>query len=242
MSGMTSSQLRKQAVCGVTLVIRREWRTEHLSSLPSILTIECRIGKGFQGVMKRHGFRGQPASHGATKVHRAPGSIGQNTVRLLCRVPQSLLITDFSVSSCSVSLGAIITWTTVLPPTPLMPKLSVIVHPQTPARVFPNKKMPGHMGHTQVTTHNLLVHRIDTALNLLFVRGAVPGPDDAYISVKDAIRGVKWRANLAFLKGKEDTEWLGEGVKGLPMPTVTAERVKAEGWPEVVEWPGEGKA
>ncbi|MCD0447400.1 50S ribosomal protein L3 [Glycomyces sp. A-F 0318] len=33
-------------------------------------------GKGFAGVMKRHGFGGLPASHGAHKVHRAPGSIG----------------------------------------------------------------------------------------------------------------------------------------------------------------------
>ena len=33
-------------------------------------------GKGFTGVMKRYGFKGQPASHGAHKVHRAPGSIG----------------------------------------------------------------------------------------------------------------------------------------------------------------------
>lgn len=33
-------------------------------------------GKGFAGVMKRHGFKGQGASHGAHKVHRAPGSIG----------------------------------------------------------------------------------------------------------------------------------------------------------------------
>ncbi|XP_013861098.1 large ribosomal subunit protein uL3m [Austrofundulus limnaeus] len=35
------------------------------------------IGKGFQGVMKRWGFKGQPASHGQTKTHRRPGSIGQ---------------------------------------------------------------------------------------------------------------------------------------------------------------------
>ena len=33
-------------------------------------------GKGFAGVMKRHGFKGLPASHGAHRVHRAPGSIG----------------------------------------------------------------------------------------------------------------------------------------------------------------------
>lgn len=35
------------------------------------------IGKGFAGTIKRHGFRGGPASHGASKFHRAPGSIGQ---------------------------------------------------------------------------------------------------------------------------------------------------------------------
>jgi large subunit ribosomal protein L3 len=34
-------------------------------------------GKGFAGVMKRHGFKGQPASHGAHRVHRKPGAIGQ---------------------------------------------------------------------------------------------------------------------------------------------------------------------
>ena len=33
-------------------------------------------GKGFQGVMKRHNFRGKEASHGAHKVHRSPGAIG----------------------------------------------------------------------------------------------------------------------------------------------------------------------
>lgn len=36
-------------------------------------------GKGFAGVMKRHGFAGGNASHGATKVHRAPGSLGGGT-------------------------------------------------------------------------------------------------------------------------------------------------------------------
>ncbi len=36
-------------------------------------------GRGFQGGMKRYGFKGHPASHGASKDHRAPGSIGGNT-------------------------------------------------------------------------------------------------------------------------------------------------------------------
>ena len=35
------------------------------------------IGKGFAGTMKRHNFAGMPATHGASVVHRAPGSIGQ---------------------------------------------------------------------------------------------------------------------------------------------------------------------
>jgi len=34
-------------------------------------------GKGFSGVIQRHGFKGQPAAHGAHKVHRKPGAIGQ---------------------------------------------------------------------------------------------------------------------------------------------------------------------
>ncbi|MDD3312669.1 50S ribosomal protein L3 [Pseudodesulfovibrio sp.] len=36
-------------------------------------------GKGFQGVMKRHNFRGAGASHGAEKIHRVPGSVGNAT-------------------------------------------------------------------------------------------------------------------------------------------------------------------
>jgi len=36
------------------------------------------IGKGFQGVVKRHNFRMQDATHGNSRSHRAPGSIGQN--------------------------------------------------------------------------------------------------------------------------------------------------------------------
>ena len=36
-------------------------------------------GKGFQGVMKRWGFAGMPASHGHEKIHRSPGSIGNAT-------------------------------------------------------------------------------------------------------------------------------------------------------------------
>lgn len=34
------------------------------------------MDRGFQGVMKRWGFKGMPATHGATKTHRRPGNIG----------------------------------------------------------------------------------------------------------------------------------------------------------------------
>jgi large subunit ribosomal protein L3 len=108
----------------------------------------------------------------------------------------------------------------------------------SPARVFPGKKMPGRMGGVQRTTQNLLVHRIDTALNLIFVRGCVPGPDDQYISVRDAKKKLVWRAHRAFRRGLPVEAWLKEGVTGLPMPAGTAERVKREGWPEVIEWKG----
>ncbi len=47
-----------------------------LKDMDSVDVIGTTKGKGFQGVMKRHGFHGHPASHGASKVHRAPGSIG----------------------------------------------------------------------------------------------------------------------------------------------------------------------
>uniref|UniRef100_A0A3P8XBQ0 Large ribosomal subunit protein uL3m n=1 Tax=Esox lucius TaxID=8010 RepID=A0A3P8XBQ0_ESOLU len=51
------------------------------TSLRNILVIlvnnsTINIGKGFQGVMKRYGFKGQPATHGQTKTHRRPGASG----------------------------------------------------------------------------------------------------------------------------------------------------------------------
>ncbi|HEY0021230.1 MAG TPA: 50S ribosomal protein L3 [Longimicrobium sp.] len=89
-------------------------------------------GRGFQGVVKRHGFGGGRASHGATRVHRAPGSIGAGT---------------------------------------------------NPSRVIKGKKMPGHMGNAQQTVRNLLVAKVDAERNLLYVRGAVPGPVNGVVFV-----------------------------------------------------------
>jgi large subunit ribosomal protein L3 len=59
---------------------------------------------------------------------------------------------------------------------------------QSPGRVFPGKKMSGHMGHERVTTQNLEVVRVDAARNLLLVRGAVPGPAGADVLVRIAVK------------------------------------------------------
>jgi large subunit ribosomal protein L3 len=53
-----------------------------------------------------------------------------------------------------------------------------------PSRVWPNQHMPGHMGNERKTTKNLKVVRVDTEENLLLVRGAVPGPNGAYILIR----------------------------------------------------------
>lgn len=89
-------------------------------------------GRGFQGVVKRHGFGGGRASHGATRIHRAPGSIGAGT---------------------------------------------------NPSRVIKGKRMPGHMGDVQQTVRNLRIAKIDTERNLLYIRGAVPGPANGLVFI-----------------------------------------------------------
>jgi large subunit ribosomal protein L3 len=97
------------------------------------------------------------------------------------------------------------------------------------------------MGGVNRTTQNLLVHRIDTDLNLVYVRGGVPGPDDQYIELTDAVRKVRESVARRFRKGKEPAEWLSGGVQSLPTPGVTLTDVKSNDWPSVVEWPGKGK-
>jgi large subunit ribosomal protein L3 len=59
---------------------------------------------------------------------------------------------------------------------------------QDPGRVFPGKKMTGHMGDETVTTQNLDIVRVDEARSLLMVRGAVPGSKNGHIVVRHAIR------------------------------------------------------
>ncbi|BDI03730.1 50S ribosomal protein L3 [Sphaerotilus microaerophilus] len=59
---------------------------------------------------------------------------------------------------------------------------------QDPGRVFPGKKMTGHMGDETVTTQNLDIVRVDEARQLLLVKGAVPGAKGGFVTVRPAVK------------------------------------------------------
>ena len=60
-----------------------------------------------------------------------------------------------------------------------------------PSKVFKGKGMPGHMGHKQITVQNLEIVKIDVENNLLLVKGAVPGPKKALVTVKETVKSGK---------------------------------------------------
>ena len=95
------------------------------------------IGKGYAGTIKRHHMRSQRASHGNSRSHNVPGSIGMA---------------------------------------------------QDPGRVFPGKRMTGHLGVDLVTTQNLDVIRIDEARQLILIKGAIPGSKGGFVTVRAAIK------------------------------------------------------
>ena len=57
-----------------------------------------------------------------------------------------------------------------------------------PARVFKNKRMPGHMGNVRVTTQNLKVVQVRGEDGVLLVRGAIPGPNGGILIVRKALK------------------------------------------------------
>ena len=57
-----------------------------------------------------------------------------------------------------------------------------------PSKVFKGKKMPGQMGHKKITIQNLEVVRVDADKNLLLVKGAVPGPRKALVTIKETTK------------------------------------------------------
>jgi large subunit ribosomal protein L3 len=97
-------------------------------------------GKGFAGVIKRHHFSSNRASHGNSVSHNKPGSIGQN---------------------------------------------------QDPGRVFPGKRMAGHMGAGNSTVQNVEIIRIDAERQLLLIRGALPGSRGGGVTVRPTTRATR---------------------------------------------------
>ena len=95
------------------------------------------IGKGYAGTIKLHHFSSNRASHGNSKAHNKPGSIGMA---------------------------------------------------QDPGRVFPGKRMSGHMGNVRRTVQNIEILRIDEARSLLLLKGAIPGSKGGNVIVRSSIK------------------------------------------------------
>jgi large subunit ribosomal protein L3 len=103
---------------------------------------------------------------------------------------------------------------------------------QDPGRIWPGKKMAGRMGNKRITTQNLTVVRVDTGLDLIFVRGHVPGVDDAQVVIKDAKKKMISLGKAASEQGLTD-KVLPKGVTDLPFPAGTAAMAKL--YPPIVE-------
>lgn len=95
------------------------------------------IGKGYAGAIKLHNFSSNRASHGNSKAHRKPGSIGMA---------------------------------------------------QDPGRIFPGKRMSGHMGNVKRTIQNLEVVKVDIDRDLLLIKGAIPGAKGGKVFVYSSVK------------------------------------------------------
>ena len=95
------------------------------------------IGKGYAGTIKRYNFSSGRATHGNSRSHNVPGSIG-------------------------------------------------MAH--DPGRVFPGKRMTGHMGDVTRTVQNLEIAKIDAERKLLLVKGAIPGAKNGQVIVTPAVK------------------------------------------------------
>ena len=60
-----------------------------------------------------------------------------------------------------------------------------------PSRVRKGKRLPGHLGNVRVTVQNLAVAKVDAEKNLILVKGAVPGPKNGLLYIKNAIKSGK---------------------------------------------------
>jgi large subunit ribosomal protein L3 len=106
----------------------------------------CTIGKGYAGVIKRHHFSSNRASHGNSLSHNSAGSIGMA---------------------------------------------------QDPGRVFPGKRMSGHLGNVNRTVQLLEVARVDGERSLLLIKGSVPGPKNGAVIVRPSVKAKAKKAQPA---------------------------------------------
>ena len=60
-----------------------------------------------------------------------------------------------------------------------------------PMRVLKGKKLPGHMGHEQITIQNLMIVDVDMENKCILVSGNVPGPKNSFVFIREAIKGSK---------------------------------------------------
>jgi large subunit ribosomal protein L3 len=96
--------------------------------------------------------------------------------------------------------------------------------------------MAGRMGGGTTTTQNLRVVRVDTSLDLIFVKGCVSGVDDAHVLVRDAKKKLQLLAKANQAKGLYENV-LPKGVTDLPFPAGTAELAKT--LPTIIEAPSD---
>lgn len=66
-----------------------------------------------------------------------------------------------------------------------------------PSRIMPGKNQAGHMGVEQVTVQNLDVVKVDPELNLIAIRGAVPGPKGSIVYIKNTVKVAREKKGAA---------------------------------------------
>jgi len=85
---------------------------------------------------------------------------------------------------------------------------------QTPGRVFPGKRMSGHMGVVRRTTENLKLVSIDAARNLLLIKGAVPGSKGGEVLVRASVKAARLAKRVRLTPNKAAAPAKGAAGKG----------------------------
>ena len=75
-----------------------------------------------------------------------------------------------------------------------------------PMRVLKGKKLPGHMGHEQITIQNLMIVDVDMENKCILVSGNVPGPKNSFVFIKEAIKGSKYDGAVELISYEEAKE------------------------------------